>query len=120
MAQIRKNPGSLKDLDPAWAQQSAASEPSTMCLAQEAFWDVECHPRLAPALGKPVWMAVLGLRNPGSFRSQLHLLPVSKVSDVFLAFSNFGVNVRKMQNNTWQELGPDPGLESNLAIINRA
>lgn len=78
------------------------------------------HPRLAPILGKPGWMAVLGLRNPGSFRCQLHLLPVSKVSDVFLAFSNFGVNVRKMQNNTWQELGPDPGLESNMAIINRA
>ena len=69
---------------------------------------------------KPGWMAVLGLRNPGSFRSQLPLLLVSKVSDVFLAFSNFGVNVRKTQNNTWQELGPDPGLESNMAIINSA
>lgn len=77
------------------------------------------HPRLAPALGKPGWMASLGLRDPGSFRSQLHFLLVSKVSDVFLAFSNFGANMRKMQN-TWEKLGPEPGLESNTAIINSA
>ena len=79
---------------------------------RERFLGHETHLKLARS-----WTSQAG--HPRAPETQVQILaPPPTGSDKLLAFSNFGVKARKMQDNMWEELSPAPGPESNTALIN--